>query len=55
MWGEGWERDVWAFGVFPGMQTVISAVDGQWHPTVQHREMCAIGSLCSTTEIGETL
>ena len=26
-----------------GMQTVISGMDGQWDPTVQHREMYMIG------------
>ena len=30
-------------------------MDGQWDPTVQHREMCVIGSLCWTTELEETL
>ena len=30
-------------------------MDGQWDPTVQHREMCEIGSLCCTTEHEETL
>ena len=38
-----------------GMQTIISGVDGQWDPTVQHREMCVIGSLCCTTELDEIL
>ena len=38
-----------------GMQTVISGMDGQWDPTVQHREMCVIGSLCCTTELDEML
>ena len=37
------------------MQTVISGVDGQWDPTVLHREMYVIGSLCYTTELDETL
>ena len=37
------------------MQTVIFGMDGQWDTTVQHREMCVIGSLCCTTEIDETL
>lgn len=42
------------FGVL-GMQTVIFGMDGQWDPTVQHREMCVLGSLCCTTELDETL
>ena len=37
-----------------GMQTVISGMDGQWDPTVQHKEMCVIGSLYCTTELDET-
>ena len=42
------------FGVL-GMQTFIFGIDGQWDPTVQHREMYVIGSLCGTTELDETL
>ena len=42
------------FGVF-WMQTIKSGMDGQWDPTVQHRELCVIGSLCCTTELEETL
>ena len=44
-------------GQFGGfwMQTFICRVDGQWGPTVQHRELCMIGSLCYITEIEETL
>ena len=38
-----------------GMQTVIFGMDGQWDPTVQHREMYVIGSLCRTKELDETL
>ena len=38
-----------------GVETVISGMDGQWDPTVQHRELCAIGSLCCTIELEETL
>ena len=41
------------FGVFL-MQTVIFGEDGQWGPTVQHREMCVIGSLCCTMELDES-
>ena len=50
--GREWDR--WAFGGF-WMQTVIFGMDGQWDPTVQHREMCVTGSLCCTTELDETL
>ena len=47
--------DGWAFwGVFL-MQTVKFGMDGQWDHTVQHIEMCVIGSLCCTTELDETL
>ena len=37
------------------VQTVIFGMDGQWDPTVQHREMCVVGSLCGTIEFDETL
>ena len=37
------------------MQTVTFGMNGLWGPTVQHRELCVIGSLCYTTEIEETL
>ena len=37
------------------MQTVIFGMDGQWDPTVQHREMCVTGSCCCTTELDKTL
>ena len=47
-WG-GWA--VWAFY----MQTLIFGMDGQWGPTVQHRKMCVLGSLCCTIEIEKTL
>ena len=33
----------------------LDAMDGQWGPTIQHRELCVIASLCCTTEIKETL
>ena len=36
------------------MQTVIFGMHGQWGPTVQHKEMRVIGSLCCTTELKET-
>lgn len=36
------------------MQTVTFGVDGQWGPTVQHRELYVIGPLCCIMEIGET-
>ena len=48
--GSGMDR-VWGLG----MQTVTFGMDGQWGPTAQHREFGAIGSLCCTTEIEETL
>ena len=41
-WGGGW------------MQTVVFGMDGQWDPSVQHKEMGVIGSLCRTTELDET-
>ena len=53
--GKGREWEGWAFWGYLGMQTVISGEDGQWDPTVQHREMCVIGSLFCTTELDETL
>ena len=37
------------------MHTITLRMDGQWDPTVQHREICVIGSLCCTTELDETL
>ena len=46
--------DVWAIRGF-WMQTVMFGMDGQWGPTVQHRELCVIGSLCCTTETENTL
>ena len=49
--GVGW---MGILGVW-GMQSVIFGMDGQWDPTVQHREMCGIGSLCCSTELGKTL
>ena len=36
-------------------QTATFGMDGQWGPTVQHRELCVIGPLCCTTELEETL
>lgn len=44
----------WDLGVW-GMQTAIFGMGGQWGPTVQHREVCVIGSLCSATELDEML
>ena len=54
-WGEkeGMGRMV-TLGIW-GMQTVTFGMDGQWDPTVQHREMSVIGSLCCTTKFDETL
>ena len=52
--GEGvkWDgRAVWGFW----MQTPVFGMYGQWGPTVQHRELGVIGSLCCKTEIEETL
>ena len=43
------------FGGFFWMQTVVFGMDGQWDSTVQHREMCVIGSICCKTELDETL
>ena len=37
------------------MQTVTFGMDGQWAPTVQHRELHVIGSICCTGEIEKTL
>ena len=46
--GGGWDgQGGWSFG----RQTVTFGINGQWGPTVQHREMCVIGSLCYTTGI----
>ena len=51
--GEGvGQMSIW--GVF-WIQTVIFGMVGQWYLTVQHREMCVIGSFYSTTELEETL
>ena len=52
--GGGWQWDGWEVWGF-SMQTVIIGMDGQWGPTVQHRELCEIRSLCYTTENEETL
>ena len=38
-----------------GIQTLIFGMDGQRGPTVQHREMCVIGSHSCTTKLEETL
>ena len=37
------------------METVTYGMDGQGGPTIQHRELGVIGSLCCTTEIEATL
>ena len=51
--GEGREWNGW--GVWGWwIQTVTFGMDEQWAPTVQHRELCVIGSFCCTTEIEET-
>ena len=44
---DGWE--VW----FCWCKLLYLEMDGQWGPNVYHRELCVIGSLCSTTEIEE--
>ena len=43
------------WGGILGMQTVISGMDGQWDPTLQHREMCETGSPCCTAGLDKTL
>ena len=43
---------IWGVG---GMKTAISGMNRQWDPTVRHREICVIGSLCCTTELEEIL
>ena len=54
-WGEeGREWDRWAFWVFGGCK-LLNLERMDWDPTVQDRKMCVIGSICCTTEIGETL
>ena len=50
----GKEWDEWAVWGFQ-MQTVTIVMDGQWDPTVQHKELCVTGSFCCTTETEETL
>lgn len=50
----GREWDGGAVGGF-WKQTVLFGTDGQWGPTVQHRELCVTGSLCHTTETEKTL
>ena len=53
-WGEGRELD--GRGVLGWwIQTLSFEMEGQWAPTVQHRELCVMGSLCCTTEIEKTL
>ena len=53
--GRGWRewdgQGVWGLG----MQTVTFGMDGQWGCTLQHGELCVIGSLSHTTETEETL
>ena len=40
--GGGWDgQGGWSFG----RQTVTFGINGQWGPTVQHRELYVIGSL----------
>ena len=49
-WGGRRQWDGWTVWNF-WMQTVRFGMDGQWGPTVQHKELCMVGSLCCTTEI----
>ena len=49
----GREWDEWSVQGF-WIQTVILGMNGQWGPTIHHRELCVIGSLCCATEIEET-
>ena len=44
-------QEVWGWW----MKTVTFGMDGKWGPTIQHRELHVIVSLCCTTEIKETL
>ena len=46
----GW-MGVWGWWI----QTVTFGMHGQWAPTIQHRELYMIESLCYMTEIEETL
>ena len=52
--GGGSEMDGHFVGFF-WMHTVIFGMNGEWGFTVQHREMCVIGTLCYTKEIEGTL
>ena len=52
--GMGRQWDGWGVWLW-WMQTATFGMDGQFGPTVQHRELCVIGSLCCTIEIKETL
>ena len=52
--GSGRKGDGWAVQGLE-MQTVMFGMHGQWNPTIQHRELCVIGSLCCRAEIEETL
>ena len=45
---QGKERNWW-------MQTLTFGMNGQWGLTLQHRELCVMGSLGCITEIEETL
>ena len=57
-WGSnerrGSEWDGWEFGGFFGCNCYIWNGCTMGH-TVQHKELCVIGSLCYTTELEETL
>ena len=55
-WGSGGEGEGVGWRCILGLlldTTVIFGIDGQWAPTVQHREVCLIGSLCCTTELAK--
>ena len=55
--GQGRKWEGWAFWGFEGYKLLYLEWmgNGILLPTVQHREMCVIGSLCCTTELDETL
>ena len=53
-WGsQGESERVGWMGIWEGFQNVI--MDGQWDPSVQHREMCVTGSLYCTTKLDKIL
>ena len=52
--GEGGQGEGGGSGM-DGQFGLMFGMDGQWGLTVQHRELCVIGSLYYTTETEETL